>query len=187
MGILLSIANFLGATTVRVLGIGLVAIDFLFTALLSAVDEAGGGNTGLTSPFTVLLFLPGLLHWLVALMPLGFDWLHGPTGEIAFVEAFVGTVMNLWIAISLGISFDAFAFPTLQTLSLYLEELLDPVWDWTETDVMIGAAVGLMKVIDKTWGGATTPWFEYVVFGGGVLGAAAYFYTEITGSPPVAV
>ena len=184
MGILLSIANFLGAGTVRVIGLGLVLIDYIWTSVLTAVDSEMGG-VGLTSPFTVLLFLPALLHWLVALLPLGFDWLHGPTGEMAFIEAFVGSAMNLWYSVSIGIPFSAFAFPTLQTVSLYLEELLDPVWEWTETDVMIGAAVGLMKVIDKTWGSTTTPWLEYVVFGGGVLGAAAYFYTEITGEPVV--
>ena len=105
MGILLSIANFLGAGTVRLSGLILIALDFLWNSVTS--------EAGLTSPFTILLFLPSLLHWTFSVIPLGFDWLAAPTGELAIVEAVVGTVMNFWFSIKSGLDFGVFIFPTV--------------------------------------------------------------------------
>ena len=168
-----SVANFLGTGVVRLSGLILILFDFLWNSFLS---EIGG-----TSPFTILLFLPGLLHWLTAVIPLGFDWLAAPSGEMAVVEAVVGSVMNLWFSIKSGLPFSAFIFPTTQTLLLYIEELLDPAWSWNETDVLISAGVGVLKVFDFYYGAIN--WLEMLVFMGGVLGAAAYFYVEMTGEP----
>ena len=104
MGVLLSIANFLGAGTVRLSGLILIAFDLLWNSLLS--------DLGVTSPFTILLFLPALLHWFFSVIPLGFSWLTAPTGELAIVEALVGTVMNLWFSVKNGVDFGLFIFPT---------------------------------------------------------------------------
>ena len=103
MGILLSVANFLGSGTVRLAGLILIAFDFLWNSVMS--------DLGMTSPFTILLFLPALIHWLVAVIPLGFGWLAAPTGELAIVEAVVGIVMNAWFSIKNGVDFGVFIFP----------------------------------------------------------------------------
>jgi hypothetical protein len=105
MGILLSIANFLGAGTVRLSGLILIAFDLLWNSLLS--------DLGATSPFTILLFLPALLHWTFSVIPLGFSWLTAPTGELAIVESFVGIVMYFWFSIKSGIDFGLFIFPSV--------------------------------------------------------------------------
>ena len=48
------------------------------------------------SSITVFLYAPAVIHWVAAIIPIGFDWLSAPTAELAFVGALTYTAMRVW-------------------------------------------------------------------------------------------